>query len=376
MLLDRNERSVTRYCAACCALILFAGFIGPGQAAACNLNEGEEIAASSRPQAAATTPQYPRINLSTWYEVDPAWPQRPGDIPLGQTPAVAVDSQDRVWVYTRAIPPVQVYDAATGKLLFSWGKDVLGDYLEKMVAHGLRIDSRGHIWLVDLGNHIVLELSPDGKILKVLGTPGEAGCDETHFDKPTDIAVTPSGEVFVADGYGNARVVHFDASGRFVKAWGTLGVKPGQFSVVHNIAIDSKGRLYVADRNNVRVQVFDADGRLLDVWQDLLVPWGMCMMPGDELWICGCSPMPWRDTDEVLSCPPKDQLFMRFDTGGRLRQLWTVPKGNDGAERPGELNWVHAVALDSHGNIFAGDIIGSRVQKFIPHAPQREADAP
>ncbi|MGQ9913930.1 MAG: peptidyl-alpha-hydroxyglycine alpha-amidating lyase family protein [Thermogutta sp.] len=329
----------------------------------------EDATADAETRQTGITHHYPRVNLSTWYEVDPAWPKRSADIAWGQMPAVTVDSQDRVWVYTRAIPPVQVYDAVTGNLLFTWGREVFGDYLDTMTAHGLRIDRNGHVWLVDLGNHIVLEVSPEGKILKVLGTPGKPGCDEKHFDKPTDLVVTPEGEVFVADGYGNSRVVHFDASGRYVKEWGALGVQPGEFSLVHAIVQDSTGRLYVADRNNARIQVFNTEGKLLDVWQDLVVPWGMCMLPGDQLWVCGCSPMPWRDTDEVLSCPPKDQLFMRFDTTGKVRQLWTVPKGQDGAEQPGELNWVHGIAVDSRGNIFAGDIIGSRVQKFVRHAP-------
>jgi sugar lactone lactonase YvrE len=76
--------------------------------------------------------------------------------------------------------------------------------------------------------------------------------------------------------------------------------------------------------------------------------------------------MPWRDTDATLSCPPKDQLFMRFDTTGRVRQLWTVPKGEDGKEQPGDLNWVHGIAVDSQGSIYASDIMGKRVQRFVP----------
>ena len=90
-------------------------------------------------------------------------------------------------------------------------------------------------------------------------------------------------------------------------------------------------------------------------------------MPHDEIWVCGCSPMAWRETDDCLSCPPKDQIFMKFDTTGRVLQLWTTPKGVDGAEQPGDLNWVHGVALDSQGNIYAGDIIGKRAQKFVRH---------
>jgi hypothetical protein len=179
------------------------------------------------------------------------------------------------------------------------------------------------------------------------------------------MAVTPAGDVFVSDGYGNARIVHFDKNGKYVKAWGSLGSKPGQFSIPHAIAVDSKGRLYVADRNNVRIQVFDQDGKLLDVWQNLIVPWGFCITAKDELWVCGSSPMQWRKEDGALGCPPKDQVFMKFNPDGKLLQLWTVPKGADGLEKPGELNWVHAIAVDSKGNLYAGDIKGKRAQKFV-----------
>src|SRR6185369_13880749 len=106
-------------------------------------------------------------------------------------------------------------------------------------------------------------------------------------DRPTDMAISPAGDIFVSDGYGNARVVHFDKTGKFVKAWGSMGVRPNQFSIPHAIAMDSTGRLYVADRNNVRVQVYSQAGELLDSWSNVLVPWGFCMTPRDEIWICG-----------------------------------------------------------------------------------------
>jgi len=186
---------------------------------------------------------------------------------------------------------------------------------------------------------------------------------------PTDVAVTPAGDIFVSDGYGNARVVHFDPAGKFVKAWGRLGSRPGEFSIPHSIAVDSRGRLHVADRNNVRIQVFDQQGKLLDVWSNIVVPWGLAMLPNDEMWVCGSSPMQWRPEDSALGCPPKDQVLMRLNTQGKVLQLWTVPKGIDGLERPGELNWVHAIAVDSRGNLYAGDIIGKRAQKFTRVAP-------
>lgn len=304
----------------------------------------------------ATVPPYPRANAAVTYEVDAKWPQKPSHVKWGHVPGIAVDRKDQVWVFTRAEPPVQVYEAS-GKFVRSWGSDVI------KTAHHLKIDRDGNIWVADIGHHVVMQFSPEGKLLKTLGTRGKAGCDETHLDQPTDMAITPSGDVFVSDGYGNNRVVHFDRNGRFVKAWGKLGTRPGDFSLPHAIAL-VKGKLYVADRNNVRVQVFDQSGKLLDVWDNLMVPWGFWITPKEELWICGSSPMSWRKEDVVLGCPPNDQIFVKVTPEGRVLQLWSVPKAKDGEEKPGECNWVHAVAEDSRGNLYAGDIIGQRAQKW------------
>ncbi|MFN4258285.1 MAG: peptidyl-alpha-hydroxyglycine alpha-amidating lyase family protein [Gemmataceae bacterium] len=306
--------------------------------------------------------KYPRVNVAKAYEVDVAWPKRPAEFLWGHMPGVAVDAKDNVWLYTRADPPIQVYDPK-GNLVRSWGSGRLKS------AHHLKIDHEGNVWITDIGRHVVEKYTPEGKPLLTIGTPDHPGCDDTHLDMPTDIAVTKNGDVFVADGYGNARVVHFDKNGKYVKEWGKLGSKPGEFSIPHAIAVDSKGRLYVADRNNARVQVFDAEGKLLDIWNNLVVPWGFHMTPNDELWVCGSSPMQWRKEDSSLGCPPKDQVFMKFNTDGKLLQLWTVPKAIDGLERPGECNWVHAIAVDSKGNIYVGDIIGKRAQKFVLREP-------
>jgi hypothetical protein len=303
-------------------------------------------------------PDYPRTSLSTSYKVDPAWPERPKHVQWSDMPGIAVDGHDNVWLFTRAKPPVQAY-TADGKYLTGWGDQLV------QTAHHMKFDHEGNVWLADIGHHVVMQLTRDGKLLKTLGTRGRAGNDETHLNQPTDMAIAPSGDVFVSDGYGNNRVVHFDKNGKFVKAWGRLGTKPGEFSLPHAIALDSTGRLYVADRNYARVQVFEQSGKFVEEWRDVIVPWGFWVTKKDEIWACGSSPMPWRAEDEVLGCPPKDQVFMRFNTAGRLQQLWTVPKGEDKKEKPGELNWVHALAVDSKGNIYAGDIIGKRAQKFV-----------
>ncbi|MBL7133193.1 MAG: 6-bladed beta-propeller [Phycisphaerae bacterium] len=298
-----------------------------------------------------------KVEASASYKVDPSWPKRPDNIAWGQTPGVAVDDKDQVWVFTRAKPPIQIYDAG-GKFIRAWGHRNIRS------AHQIKFDSKGNVWLADMGSHVVMQFTPEGKLLKTLGTVGKAGCDETHMNKPTDMAVTPKGEVFVSDGYGNSRVVHFDAAGKFVKAWGKRGEGPGQFDLPHAVALDSKGTLYVADRNNGRVQVFNQSGKFLAQWKDVLIPWGFCMTTKDELWACGSSPMA-RPAKGYLGVPPKDQVFVKFDRSGKVLARWTAPKGKDGEEKPGEVNWVHAIAVDSKGNIYAGDIQGKRAQKFI-----------
>jgi len=307
--------------------------------------------------------QWPRVNLSTCYQVDAGFFHRPDGLEWRDLTGIAIDRQGQIWLATRAENPVQVFDAK-GNFVRTWGKGLI------VSTHFLRFDHEGMVWLADAKNHVVHRFTPEGKLLLTLGTPGEAGCDATHMNLPTDMAVSPTGDVFVSDGYGNARIVHFDKSGKFVKQWGKPGVGPGEFSFPHGIVMDSKGRLYVADRSNNRIQVFEQSGKFLAQWRSLLVPWGLCVTRSpqgeDEIWACGSSPMPWRPDDKFLGCPPKDQLFMKFDTTGRVLQLWTLPKGEDGKEKPGEVNWLHTLAIDAQGNVFVGDIKGQRAQKFVP----------
>jgi sugar lactone lactonase YvrE len=313
---------------------------------------------------AAQPPKYPRVNVAVGYELDAKWPQRPASANWGAVPGIAVDAKDNVYVFTREQPPVQVYDAG-GKYLRGWGEKSIKN------AHHIRIDGQGNVWIADIGNHVVEKYTPEGKLLMTLGTKGQEGRDQAHFNMPTDMAVMPGGDIYVSDGYGNARIVHFDKAGKLLREWGELGPRPGMFSIPHAIVADSKGRLYVADRNNARIQVFDGSGKFLAEWRDLIVPWGLWMTKNDELWVCGSSPMRWRPKDTNLGVPPNDQILMRFNTDGKLLQLVAIPKGADGLERPGEVNWVHCIAVDSLGNLYLGDIKGKRAQKWLLQPPDK-----
>jgi hypothetical protein len=314
---------------------------------------------AQRGSPGAAAEPYPRVDMAIGYEVDPAWPQEPDPKGSAAVPGVTVDDHDQVWVFARGNPAVRVYDTR-GRLIRSWGEGIGR-------AHYLRFDGDGNVWTTDVGRHLVQKFTPEGKLLLTLGTDGVAGCDEKHFNMPTDVAFAPNGDLFISDGYGNARVVHFDKEGKFIKTWGKLGTRPGEFSLPHSIAIDSQQRLYVADRNNARVQVFRTDGTFITEWRNILVPWGIQITKRDEIWICGSAPMRWpKEPSKPFGYPPKDQLIMRFNTEGKVLQLWTLPKGPDeGGTKPGEVSWLHGLGVDSRGNLYLGDIKGQRAQKFI-----------
>ncbi len=303
---------------------------------------------------------YPRISLASGYEVDASWPRERPQAGWGEVSGIAVDQNNHVWVFHRGKDPVQEF-SPDGRLLRAWGE---GQFQK---PHQIRLDRQGNLWLVDTGLHVVRKCTPDGRVLMTLGTPGEPGDDSAHFNQPTDVAIAPDGELFVSDGYGNNRVVHFDGQGRFLGNWGRLGVAVGEFSLPHAIVLDGRNRVYVADRNNARIQVFDRAGRVLDEWRNLMVPWQIVLTTEGDLLVCGSSPMRWPRLPIPglpLGIPPKDQLVMRFSADGRVRDLWTFPKPEGAEPKAGELDWVHGMAIDQEGNLYLGDIQGHRVQKF------------
>jgi hypothetical protein len=291
------------------------------------------------------------------YAVDPTWPRKPEQFKWGHMPGVAVDSYDRVYLFNRSEPAVQVY-RADGVLVRTWSIDDVGG------AHGLRIGPGNTVWTTDITNHVLRKYDTEGRLLLTLGEFGRAGADERHFDRPTDVTVLPNGEIYVTDGYGNRRVVHFDAAGRYIAQWGQAGTGPGQFALPHAIVADSRNRLYVADRENARIQVFDRDGKLLDVWADVVTPWGLHMTGSDELWVCGSSPTPGANPGEWTVVPPPDQVVMKLSREGRVLLRVPLRRGTSAPRPAGEVDWVHGIALDSQGNLYLGDIQGQRIQKF------------
>ena len=262
-------------------------------------------------------------------------------------------------------PPVRVYKP-NGRFTRAWGTGLLD------TPHQIKLDRQGNVWLADSGKHVVLRCTAEGKSDPALSARAVRRVATSAISTgPLTWSSRSEGDVFVADGYGNSprRPLRQERHFRQVmgQTWhGTGRIQPAPR---HRPWIPKVG-LYVADRNNVRIQVFDQDGSFHDQWRNIVVPcafWmttrtttsGSAVRPP-----CSCK----REDDKVLGYPPVNQLFMKFNTSGKLLQLWSVPLGEDGA-RSGRAIWnweAHGLALDSKGNIYAVDIKGKRAQKFVP----------
>src|ERR1035438_722206 len=183
----------------------------------------------------------------------------PKDMIAGEASAVAVNSKGHIFLFQRTKPMLTEYDEK-GNFVRSIGEGLFSH------PHGLRIDGDDNLWTTDDGSHLVLKLDPSGTVLLVLGRINTAAEANWLFNKPADVAFARNGDIYVADGYGNSRIVKFDRDGNYIKAWGKYGTGPGEFNLPHTVAIDQQGRVYVGDRENQRIQIFDQDGNFINQW--------------------------------------------------------------------------------------------------------------
>lgn len=289
------------------------------------------------------------------YEVIEDWAQVPEGWHMPAA-AVAVDSQDRVYCYNREPHhPIVVFDR-DGRFLGDWGDG------EAEFAHAIVIDAEDHIWLVDRDRGQILKYTTDGKLLDSIGERGfrsdtgvdpnnfssRAYRDVTHgggpFNLPTDIAFAPSGEMFISDGYGNARVHKFGADGTHLFSWGEPGTGPGEFNMPHGIHLDRQGRVLVCDRENDRVQVFSQDGEYLSTWPTKMI--GPAIFYVD-------------DADTVYIPEHNGGSISILNAEGELLTQWGDP----------EFRTCHGIAGDSHGDLYVVQPIkgirGRRIVKYI-----------
>lgn len=276
------------------------------------------------------------------------WGKLPDGWLFGEVAAVGVDRHDNVYVFTRGEHPMLVFDRE-GNFLRSWGE---GQFKR---PHGVHMAPDDTIFLTDDGDHTVRRYTLDGKLLLKLGISGKPApfMSGEPFHRCTHTALSPEGDIYVSDGYGNARVHKYSPDGKLLFSWGESGSGPGAFNIAHNICCDADGWVYVADRENHRVQVFDGKGRYQSEWRNLNRPCGLCMQetkkesrfyigelgPGQEF-----SNRSWPNLGPRVSVMDREgKLLARFgDFGG--------PSATSRFIAP------HGMAVDSKGSIYVGEL--------------------
>ena len=263
------------------------------------------------------------------YEYQPEWARLPAGMTLQGPSGVAVDSMDRVYVFQRQGPPVLVFDR-NGHFLQPWERrdGVPAD------AHHIHVGPDDTIYLTDRDAHQVLLYDTAGNLQRSLGRRDQAAM-QAPFNHPADVCVAPSGELYVADGYGNSSVHRFSASGDYISSFGSPGSGPGQFRVPHSVRVSSDGRVYVADRENHRVQVFTPEGEFHAQWTDFKCPMGVHIDDNQVVYV----------TDQI----PRLSIF---SLDGELLARGRTFEG------------AHQVYTDSEGSIYGVDTANQRVQKF------------
>ena len=297
------------------------------------------------------------------YSVVHGWPSLPKGRALGRASGVAVDSHNHVFVFhsvdrdwSDPFPdgPIEgatiaVFDGATGELMTEWGAGMF------VMPHGLTVDSEDNIWLTDVGRHQVFKYSHDGELLFELGEKRIPGADSKHFNLPTDVAVLDNGDFFVSDGYGNSRVLKFSSDGELKFQWGAKGSGEGDFDLPHGLALDSAGRLYVADRSNSRIQVFDLEGNFISKWSRDKVgrPYGIAVDTAGSVFVV--------DGGDQPTSPPDRSRVIKLSSTGSTETVFGRFGNYDGQFQMG-----HDLAIGEDGAVYVVDVIGKRVQKFLP----------
>ncbi len=280
------------------------------------------------------------------YDYAEGWLKTPPGWEWGWIPAIACDSQDRVFVYSRSAHPLAVFDR-DGNFIETWGEGVL----TPMCAHGMHIDADDNVYCVDVTNHTIYKFNKAGQLMLTLGTYGQkTSVDGEPFNMPTDIDIASNGDLIVSDGYGNARVHRFSPDGRLLKSWGERGKGPGQFSISHHVRVDRFDRIWICDRENNRIQLFDLDGNYLEERGGLLRP----------------NTAHFDRHADVVYIAELGRRISIMTLDGEVLAQWGRPQPS---EVPGEFRGgPHGLWVDSHGDLYVGEVelgVVGRMHKYV-----------
>jgi DNA-binding beta-propeller fold protein YncE len=322
----------------------------------------------SRAAQSDQSQRVPRNDLLQPYRTTRDWGQLPPGVKWAAVTAIEPAPDGTIFVVHRCFAnscagrheaPILKYDA-DGRLLKSWGEGLF------IFPHGATVDRQGNLWVTDARGengkgHQVFKFSPDGKILMTLGKAGVSGSGPDLFDQPTDVVVAPSGEIFVTDSHRNGtnnRVVKLASDGRFIKEWGRKGSGPSEFSEPHTIAMDSRGRLLVGDRENNRIQIFDQDGRYLDEWRQFGRPSGIAIARDDTIYVADSESGPDTGAHELMGIKKGIRIGSARD--GRvtafIEDTESTAPDHSGAE---------GVGVDAHGNVYGAVVRRQMLERHL-----------
>jgi len=279
--------------------------------------------------------------------------------PDGQTVWVADRCGENTCVGKADVAPVYRLDLA-GRVLSSFGDGLMA------FPHGMHVDGAGNVWIADAGRpdsddlgHVVLKFSPEGELLMSLGQQGVVGTGPDTFDQPNDMLVAPNGDIFVADGHGiggNNRIVRFTSDGRYVLEWGETGEADGQFQEPHGLAMDSQGRLFVADRGNRRIQIFDQEGRHLASWHQFSRPTKLYIDQNDILYS--------TDSSSNSRTNPGWQrgIYIGSARSGEVFGFILDPEPDP---ENSSVSGAYGVAVDAAGNLYTAEVGPRTVKKYV-----------
>ncbi len=294
------------------------------------------------------------------YEPVVGWGTLPPGMALNSDVAcVAVDTRDNVYVFNRSEHPVIVFDR-DGNFLRTWGEGVFSR------PHGAHMGHDGYLYCTDEGDHTVRKCTTDGRVLLTIGNPGKPSpyLSGEPFNRCTHTALSPQGDIYVSDGYGNSRVHKYSPDGRLLMSWGEPGIDPGQFNIAHNICCDAEGWVYVADRENHRVQVFDGNGRYQTQWNNLHRPCGLFVEIGKApvFYVSELGPVMAVNL-KMPNLGPRISLVS--NQGKLLARLGAVGRG----QGAGQFISPHGIAVDSHGDIYVGEVSYTTWPRIYPGEP-------
>jgi len=291
--------------------------------------------------------------------------------PSPDVAGVAVNSNDEVHVLTRSPHPVKVFDLR-GRFLRTWGERVF------TTTHGIHIGPDDCVYIVDSGDSTVRKFSPAGEQLWELGGPdsrSDTGYRDgdyrtitaggAPFNAPTNVAVAPSNDLYVSDGYGNARIHRFSEHGTLIDSWGRPGPGRGEFNIPHGVFVDRHGTVYVADRENDRVQRFTATGEFIDEWTDVRRPDTVFVTEDDLVYVAelgyfgGIVPGLAQPTAESLP----SRVTVRDQAGRVLAALGADDRDDTDPCAPGNFFAAHGICVDAHGSVYVGEVIGATGKK-------------